>query len=199
MTRQKASPLVVLGSGYTGRLLHRTGTSQGWTVHATSRNLLNNLAGVHSEQRLRFDLEQPSTWLNIPAGADLIWCFPATPLEQVQAFARTLDAPPRRMVVLGSTSTYEVADLFHRISSTLDRRIRPDRPDQAARPGRGISATAPWRHRTTRGRHLRTGAESAWIGSDKGRVGLSRKYVNLIHVEDLAAICLACAGQGEAR
>ena len=104
MTRQATSPLVVLGSGYTGRVLHRTGTSQGWTVHATSRNPLNKLADIPSEQRLRFDLEQPSTWLNIPAGADLIWCFPATPLEQVQAFARTLDAPARRIVVLGSTS-----------------------------------------------------------------------------------------------
>ena len=108
MTRQATSPLVVLGSGYTGRVLHRTGTSQGWTVHATSRNPLNNLAGIPSEQRLRFDLEQPSTWRNIPAGADLIWCFPATPLEQVQAFARTLDAPARRIVVLGSTSAYDV-------------------------------------------------------------------------------------------
>ena len=87
--------------------MHETGTSQGWTVHATSRTPLNKLAGIPSEQRLRFDLEQPSTWLNIPAGADFIWCFPATPLEQVQAFARTLNAPPRRIVVLGSTSAYD--------------------------------------------------------------------------------------------
>ena len=110
MPRQTTSPLVVLGSGYTGLALHRVGTSQGRSVHATSRNPLSNLAGIPSEQRLRFDLEEPSTWLNIPAGADLIWCFPATPLEQVQAFARTLDAPPRHIVVLGSTSAYEVSD-----------------------------------------------------------------------------------------
>ena len=91
--RQTTAPLIVLGSGYTGHVLHKMGSSQGRTIHATSRNPLNNLAGTPSEQRLLFDLEQPSTWLNIPAGADLIWCFPATPLEQVQAFARTLDAP----------------------------------------------------------------------------------------------------------
>jgi nucleoside-diphosphate-sugar epimerase len=33
-----------------------------------------------------------------------------------------------------------------------------------------------------------------WITS--GRVGPSRKYVNLIHVEDLAAICLAALERG---
>ena len=110
MTRQATSPLIVLGSGYTGLRLHRMGTSQGRIVHATSRNPLTNLTAIPSEQRLQFDLEQPSTWENIPAGADLIWCFPATPLEQVQAFARTLGAPSRRMVVLGSTSAYEASD-----------------------------------------------------------------------------------------
>ncbi|RPH79481.1 MAG: hypothetical protein EHM80_07755, partial [Nitrospiraceae bacterium] len=110
MTRQTTSPLVVLGSGYTGLVLHRMGTSQGRTVHATSRSPLDNLAGIPSKQRRQFNLEQPSTWMNIPAGADFIWCFPATPLEQVQAFAHTLDATPRRMVVLGSTSGYEVSD-----------------------------------------------------------------------------------------
>ena len=110
MTRQIPSPLVMLGSGYTGRVLHKTGTSQGKTVHATSRNPLKNLVDISAEQRLRFDLEQPSTWPSIPAGADLIWCFPATPLEQVQAFAHTLDTPTRRMIVLGSTSAYDVSD-----------------------------------------------------------------------------------------
>jgi hypothetical protein len=92
VTRQAISPLVVIRYGYTGRVLHRTGTLQGRTVHATSRNPPSNLAGIPSEQRLRFDLERPSTWLNIPVEADLIWCFIATPLEQVQAFARMLNA-----------------------------------------------------------------------------------------------------------
>src|SRR5262245_294395 len=86
------------------------GTSLGRTVHATSRNPLNKLAGIPSEQRLQFDLEQPSTWPNIPMGADLIWCFPAMPLEQVRAFTRRHNAPTRRIVVLGSTSAYEVSD-----------------------------------------------------------------------------------------
>ena len=196
MTRQATSPLVVLGSGYTGRVLHRTGTSEGRTVHATSRNPLNNLAGIPLEQRMRFDLEQPSTWLNIPVGADFIWCFPATPLEQVQAFARTLGAPPRRIVVLGSTSTYEVPDCSTEYpppwideSAPIDL-IKPRvqgeeylRQHHGAIVLRVAGIYGPGRN------------PLEWIR--QGRVGSSRKYVNLIHVEDLAAICLLALDKGK--
>jgi hypothetical protein len=190
------SPLVMLGSGYTGRVVHKTGASQGWTVRATSRNPLNNLSGIPSEQCLRFDLEQPSTWLNIPAGADLIWCFPATPLEQVRAFARTLDAPPRRIVILGSTSAYEVSD------------------QSAVYPPSWIDESAPidlTKSRVQGEEYLREHHGAIvlrvagiygpgrnpldWIR--QGRIGPSRKYVNLIHVEDLAAICLAAIEKGK--
>ena len=196
MTRQITSPLVVLGSGYTGHVLHRTGTSQGRTVHATSRSPLHNLADIPSEQHLIFDLEQPLTWLNISAGADLIWCFPATPLEQVQAFARTLDRPPRRIVVLGSTSAYD--------APSQSTEYPPPWIDESA----PIDLTKP---RVQGEEFLRTNCGAIvlrvagiygpernpldWIR--QGRVGPSRKYVNLIHVEDLASICLAALERGK--
>jgi hypothetical protein len=196
VTRQATSPLVVLGSGYTGYVVHRMGASQGWTVQATSRNPLNNLAGIPSEQRLRFDLEQPTTWLDIPAQADLIWCFPATPLEQVQAFARTLDASPRRIVILGSTSAYEVSDHSAEYppswideSSPIDRTKSRVQGEEYLREYHGAIVLrvagiyGPGRNPLD------------WIR--QGRVGLSRKYVNLIHVEDLAAICLAAIDKGK--
>ena len=196
VTRQATSPLVVLGSGYTGLVLHRTGTSGGRTVHATSRNPLNNLAGIPSEQRLKFDLEQPSTWLNIPVGADLIWCFPAIPLEQVQAFAHMLDAPPRRIVVIGSTSAYD--------APSQSTEYPPPWIDESA----PIDLTKP---RVQGEELLRTNCGAIvlrvagiygpgrnpldWIR--QGRVSPSRKYVNLIHVEDLTAICLAALERGK--
>jgi nucleoside-diphosphate-sugar epimerase len=196
VTRQATSPLVVLGSGYTGRVLHKTGTSQGRTVHATSRNPLTNLAGIPSEQCMRFDLEQPSTWLNIPMGADLIWCFPATPLEQVEAFARTLKAPLRRIVILGSTSAY-------------------DAPSQSTEyPPPWIDESAPVnlaKPRVQGEEYLRNKLGAIvlrvagiygpgrnpldWIR--QGRIGPSRKYVNLIHADDLAAICLLALDKGK--
>ncbi len=195
MTRQKTSPLIVLGSGYTGLVLYRMGVSQGWTVHATSRNPLTNLAGIPSEQRLQFDLEQPSTWPNIPVGANLIWCFPATPLEQVQAFARTLDAPARRIVVLGSTSAYEASDHSTEYpppwideSALLDMTKQRVQGEEYLRNKLGAIVLrvagiyGPGRNPLD------------WIRS--GRVSPSRKYVNLIHAEDLAAICLLALDKG---
>jgi hypothetical protein len=171
------------------------GASQGRTVHATSRNPLTNLAGIPLGQHLQFDLEQPSTWGNIPAGDDLIWCFPATPLEQVQAFARTLDPPARRMVVLGSTSAYEVSD--------RSTEYPPPWIDETA----PIDLTKP---RVQGEEFLRASCGAIvlrvagiygpgrnpldWIRS--GRVGPSRKYVNLIHAEDLASICLLALEKG---
>ena len=188
-------PLIVLGSGYTGLVLYRVGISEGRTVYATSRNPLTNLANIPSEQRLHFDLEQPSTWENIPAGADLIWCFPATPLEQVQAFARTLDIPARRMVVLGSTSAYEASDHSTEYS--------PPWIDESA----PIDLTKP---RVQGEEYLREHHGAIvlrvagiygpgrnpldWIRN--GRVSPSRKYVNLIHAEDLAAICFLALKKG---
>jgi nucleoside-diphosphate-sugar epimerase len=170
------------------------GTAQGWTVHTTSRHPLNNLADMPSEQRLQFDLEQPSTWRNIPVGADLIWCFPATPLEQVQAFARSLCASAKRLVVLGSTSAYEVGE---------SQEYPPPWIDETA----PIDLTKP---RVQGEEFLRTNCGAIvlrvagiygpgrnplhWI--NQGRVGPSRKYVNLIHVEDLSAICLAAIEKG---
>ena len=196
MTRQATAPLVLLGSGYTGLVLYRMGASQGRTVHATSRNPLTNLVGIPSEQRLQFDLEQPSTWENIPTGADLIWCFPATPLEQVQAFAHTLDAPARRIVVLGSTSAYEASD-----HST---EYPPSWIDESA----PINMTKP---RVQGEEYLREHHGAIvlrvagiygpgrnpldWV--KRGRVSPSRKYVNLIHAEDLAAICLLALEKGK--
>jgi len=196
VTRQTTSPLVVLGAGYTGRVLHSMGISQGRTVQATSRNPLNNLSGIPSEQRLSFDLEQPSTWENIPVSADLIWCFPATPLKQVQTFARLLSASAQRIVVLGSTSAYEVAD-----HST---EYPPPWIDESA----PVDLTKP---RVQGEEFLRTNCGAIilrvagiygpgrnpldWIR--QGRVGLSRKYVNLIYAEDLAALCLLALEKGK--
>ena len=196
MTRQIPSPLVVLGSGYTGRVVQSIGASQGKAVHATSRNPLKNLADIPSEQRLRFDLEQPSTWPNIPASADLIWCFPATPLEQVQAFARTLDTTDRRMIVLGSTSAYEVSDHSTEYPPPWIDESAPIDPTKPRVEGeeylreqhgaivlRVAGIYGPGRNPLD------------WIR--QGRVSPSRKYVNLIHVEDLAAICLAAIEKGK--
>ena len=195
MTRQTASPLVVLGSGYTGLVLHRTGTSQERTVYATSRNPLHNLTGIPSEQRLRFDLEQRSTWKNIPPDADLVWCFPATPLAQIEAFAKTLGAMPRRLVVLGSTSAYDVGRSQEYPPPWIDETAPIDLSKTRVQGEEFLRASCGAIVLRVAGIYGPGRNPLDWIR--QGRVGLSRKYVNLVHVDDLAAICLRALDKGK--
>jgi hypothetical protein len=189
-------PIIILGAGYTGKHLAGalTGTSRPFS--ATSRDPEKNLSHVPADKRMRFDLEQSSTWQNIPVGADLIWCFPAAPLDQVQAFAHTFDAPIRRIVVLGSTSAYEVSDRSNEYpppwtdeSAPLDlskQRVQGEeflRNDCGAILLRVAGIYGPGRNPLD------------WIRT--GRVSPTGKYVNLIHVEDLASICLLALDKGK--
>jgi hypothetical protein len=186
----------VLGFGYTGRVVHSIGASQGKTVHVTSRSPLKNLAGFPSEYRLSFDLEQPSTWPNIPAGADLIWCFPAAPLEQVKAFAHTLDTTARRMIVLGSTSAYEVSDHSTEYPPPwIDESAPIERTKPRVQGEEFLRANCGAIVLRVAGIYGPGRNPLDWIR--QGRVSPSRKYVNLIHVEDLAAICLAVIEKGK--
>jgi hypothetical protein len=188
------NPLVILGSGYTARFLWPLIADRSPTVFATSRSPEQHLSYVPPAQRLRFDSSQPDTWGNIPRNADLLWCFPATPLDLVRQFAATLNGLDRRLVVLGSTSAYELGD---------SQEYPPPWIDETA----PIDLTKP---RVQGEEFLRTACGATvlrvagiygpgrnpldWIRT--GRVKPSRKYVNLIHVEDLAAICLAALEQG---
>ena len=196
MTSTMTHPIVILGAGYTGKYLATSVITSPRRFFVTSRDPDKNLPYVSADRRLRFDLQQPSTWPNIPVGADLIWCFPATPLEQVQAFAHTLNAPARRMVILGSTSAYDVSD---RSTEYPPPWIDESAPIEMSKPRvqgeeflrknngaivlRVAGIYGPGRNPID------------WIR--QGRVGLSRKYVNLIHVEDLAAICLLALDKGK--
>jgi nucleoside-diphosphate-sugar epimerase len=189
-------PIVILGSGYTGKHLAGALATTSRPFFATSRDPDKNLPHVPADCRMRFDLEEPSTWPNISVGADLIWCFPATALKQVRDFARRLDGPPRRIVVLGSTSAYEVPDRSNEYpppwtdeSASIDltkQRVQGEeflRNDCRAIVLRVAGIYGPGRNPVD------------WVR--QGRVSPSRKYVNLIHVEDLAAICLLALDKGK--
>jgi len=141
--------VVILGSGYTGRYLAGALTEESRRFAATSREPDRNLAHFPSDQRIRFDLTHPETWPNVPQEVDLLWCFPAAPIDQVKP--RVQGEEFLRMTC--GAIVLRVAGIYGPGRNPLD-----------------------------------------WIRS--GRVGPSRKYVNLIHVEDLAAICLAALEQG---
>jgi hypothetical protein len=186
--------LIILGSGYTARFLFPLAARHYSTVLATSRDPDKHLAHLLSEQRLRFDFAQPDTWTTLPDSADILWCFPAAPPGLVQQFSERLKGQARRLVVLASTSAYDTGD-------------------SQGYPPPWIDETAPidvTKARVQGEEYLRNELGAvvlrvagiygsgrnplSWIRS--GRVGPSRKYVNLIHVEDLASICLLALERG---
>ena len=191
-----STTILILGAGYTGRHFYATAKVQGQQVLASSRDPTKHLAYASLTDRIEFDLTRQATWQNIPSAADIVWCFPATPLEQVQAFAKTLGAPPRRFA-----RSWQHLGLCVKNDST---EYPPPWIDESApidlnKPrvqGEEYSAPASWRDRPARGRNLRTRAKPTGL-DQAGRVGPSRKYVNLIHVEDLAAICLLALEKGK--
>ncbi len=107
----------------------------------------------------------------------------------------SLGAPPRRIVVLGSTSAYDVGDsreypppwIEETAPIDLSRpRVQGEeflRNECAAIVLRVAGIYGPGRNPLD------------WIR--QGRIGPSVKYVNLIHVEDLASICLAALERGK--
>ena len=190
----KQHGLVILGSGYTAKFVLPCAPTRYSDVFATSRVPETHLQDVPSDQRIRFDLRDPATWANIPARTDLLWCFPAEPLDAVKRFAATMVPSVHRLVVLGSTSGY---DLGHERdypppwideSTPLDLtkpRVQGEeylRLDCGAMVLRVAGIYGPGRN------------PLEWIKT--GRVGPSRKFVNLIHVEDLAAVCLTALERG---
>ncbi|MEP6887226.1 MAG: hypothetical protein ABI945_02780 [Nitrospirales bacterium] len=179
--------IVILGAGYAGRVIYTHATEHGLSALVTSRAREAHLDFAAPSHRLPFDLERKDTWDNIPLECDLIWCFPATPLKAVSSFADAVLRKAGRIVVLGSTSAYEI--------STTDS-------DSVLDESAPIDRTRP---RVMGEDYLRTHAGATvlrvagiygpgrnvldWIR--RGKVGPSQRYVNLVHVEDLASICVS--------
>ena len=186
--------LVILGAGYTARAVRPLAVRQYAHVLLTSREPDRRLLDMPPDQRIVFDLARPDTWKNIPPDSDLLWCFPAEPLHLVQACTAELHAASRRLVILGSTSAYppcpsdEYPPPWIDESASLDETQSRVQGEEFARTHchatilRVAGIYGPGRNPLN------------WIRN--GRVGLTRKYVNLIHVEDLAEVCLAALEYG---
>jgi hypothetical protein len=190
-----ADTLVILGAGYMARFMPAAIDRRYRDIRFTSRTPETHLTYVVPEQRIRFDLAAPETWRHLPHGIDVLWCFPAAPSDAVQSFAAVSKGWFRKLVVLGSTSAYDAANSPGEyppscIDETADvdasqPRVQGEeflRKDCAAVVLRVAGIYGPGRN------------PFDWIRS--GRVQPSRKYVNLIHVEDLAVICRIALERG---
>ena len=184
-------PFIILGAGYTGSFLYRRAKEYGHPAFATSRSPETHLPFALPEDRLHFDLENPTSWGNLPHPAQLIWCFPALPKHQALAFAKKMHDRQCRLVLLGSTSAYptgedglidETATIkLHLPRVTVEEHIRVHHGATVLRlaglygPGRNVLD---------------------WIR--KGRIQNTSRYVNLIHIEDVTEVCLAACTQADA-
>ncbi|MGB0910580.1 MAG: NAD-dependent epimerase/dehydratase family protein [Nitrospirales bacterium] len=184
MITLQSRPLVILGAGYTSRFLYPLARIQGWRTYATSRTPATHLTHIDREDRIEFDLMREETWNNIPQDAHLIWCFPAIPKNVVDHFIQQYAQHDGRLLFLGSTSAYgpcqhSLVDENTPVDSSLPRVESEEyfRKTYGAIILRLAGLYGP-------GRHVLD-----WIR--KGKVKNTEKYVNLIHIEDVAAICLA--------
>ncbi|MGQ0810329.1 MAG: hypothetical protein ACT4OO_03790, partial [Nitrospiraceae bacterium] len=187
----------IVGTGYTGSILYSQACRRGYERFATSRSPHVHLSHIPAGRRIEFDLSQSDTWKNIPVKASLIWCFPAAPIDHVRAFAEMADLSSRPLVVLGSTSAYgspapslEDEPLWLDESAPIDLALPRVQGEEYLRLShqamvlRVAGIYGPRRNPID------------WIR--QGRVTPSLRYVNLIHVEDLADICLRALDRGTA-
>ncbi|MGD9726387.1 MAG: hypothetical protein AB7G68_16770 [Nitrospiraceae bacterium] len=191
-----ASPqFVMLGTGYTGRYLYAGAKKRGAHVRATSRDPEHNLAQIPADERLTFDLARPATWPDFPPDCLVFWCFPAQPIDLVRRFAEARLTEVRRLIVLGSTSAYDrprqewtFPPPWIDESASVDTTIPRVQGEECLRTGYGAIILR------TAGIYGPGRNPLDWIR--RGLVGPSQRYVNLIHVEDLAGICLELGEHG---
>ncbi|MDH3503164.1 MAG: hypothetical protein OEM58_01380 [Nitrospirota bacterium] len=175
-------PLVILGTGYTGRRLYHQACEAGWNAFTTSRMPDVHLSDISPEHRIHFDLTQPETWRSIPIPAHLIWCFPATPLNLVQSFFAARPMESGRILVMGSTSAYGTNCGAVTEQTPINTDLPRVQGEEYLRTQLG-AVVIRLAGLYGPGRHVLD-----WMR--KGKIRNTPKWVNLLHVEDAAGICL---------
>lgn len=165
------APVTILGAGYVGAaLLKRLPDADATHRHAASG------PRIHP-----FDLDDPTTWRNPPlAGRQVVWTFPATPPERVQAFFDCCLRDVTGLIVLGSTSAYRIGDDETVPAVDEDFPLDLDQPRVAGEEWlRARGATV-----LQLAGIFGPGREPVdWLR--RGRIRDGAKLVNLIHVDDI--------------
>lgn len=182
LSSYRQHPVVILGGGYTGKLLFQRARTEGWQVFCTSRQPNKHLADIPPKYRLGFDLTRPETWETLPSLMHIVWCFPACPLTLVQQFMASLSHPPVRMIVLGSTSAYPSE------GKAVTENLRPNIKIPRVRGEEYLRTTAGAIVIRLAGLYGPGRNVLDWIR--RGKVRNTARLVNLLHVEDAAGICL---------
>ena len=173
---------MILGTGYTGRVLFSLAQAEGWEVFATSRTPESHLSSIPPQHRLQFDLNRPDTWNTLPTPAHLVCCFPITPSKFLNRFFANKSNSLEKIILLGSTSAYPSSHTTvteqHPLNWHLPRVQGEEflRTEVGAIVLRLAGLYGPGRNPLN------------WIR--QGRIRHPHKRVNLIHVVDAAHVSL---------
>jgi len=205
---------VILGCGFTGKVLARALREAGVPVCGTTRGpeSAEALVALGIEPRV-LDTRRPETLAGIAAGMDVVFdLIPPQPLHAVGEPERFADPTAdliracegegvRKFVYLGSTAIYGTVDAgwvdedtpVHPASPRARARLEAERSLLHAHRERGFPAVivrAPgiYGPGRTLAHRIRRGTYRV--------PGDGRNYVNRIHVEDLARVLLAAAARG---
>jgi len=171
---------LLLGFGYTAKALLSSFENEK-RVATTSRK---------GTPHIQFDLEDESTWDSLPQSKMTFWTFPAAPVELVKKFYKQNGDKLGRLIVVGSTSAL-IPPNPHAVvneKSSLDESIERVQGEvwlqrQGATFVLSSGIYGPGRNPID------------WI--KKGYIGKSEKFVNMIHVEDLASILIQAGRYGK--
>ncbi len=172
-----------------GKTLFDMARTKGWNVLATSRHPEDHLPQIPSSQCLSFDLDRSETWSHLPHPAHLVWCFPVVLSDSLQHFFARWDSATGKIIVLGSTSAYQVVGTPVTEQSPLQTHQPRVQGEEYLRKTFGAiilrlaGLYGPGRNPLN------------WIR--QGRIRNPQKWVNLIHVRDAAGVCLHALSQGK--
>ncbi len=176
--------ILILGYGYTAEFLKSALKNQysQCEVFTTSRNK----GGPH----LVFNLEDESTWSNLPSVDATFWTFPAAPLSAVLSFYNRENPKLGKLVTLGSTSAFLLKEDDHVYDehSRLDLEQERVQGEEFLRRKGGVTLFSAGIYGP--GRDPRD-----WV--IRGLVGKSQKYVNMVHVNDLCQFMVQALEHGQ--
>jgi nucleoside-diphosphate-sugar epimerase len=171
--------VVLLGCGFLGKWLLKKLENDNFQVFPTSREPDKNEYIKTHPNKIRFDLNDNSTYKNIPDNSEIIWLFPASPLDKVTEFYNLINSKSIIRIVFGTTSSYISKTGIISESFPLDMsQQRVQGENFLLSKGAVILQAA--------GIYNQEKHPFNWL--NKGLIKNSNKIVNLIHVDDISTI-----------
>ncbi len=163
---------LILGHGSTGHFLIEK-------IKAVEPNVETASTSRKGKPLVEFDLADSTSWDNLPNAETTFWTFPPEPEAQVKAFYHHSKRKLGKVIVVGSTSALTVAELGQEVNeeTPLDEHIERVRSEVFLREQGAVLLLSAGIYGPGRN-------PLDWV--KKGWVGKNSKWVNMVHLQDLA-------------